>query len=157
MANWALKVGMVAGIAFSGMVSAEDQIVLASVSNDVLVNQGDTYVPAQEGMILSPGDQIMVMDGAEAEVKYSDGCEYKMNGSEMLQIRDISECDKVAQLGGSSSSSSSSSSTSSTSSSGGKEGIDTAVLVAGAVVAGGAIYVVTDDSPEEFFFPLPVW
>ena len=76
----------------SGVLASENMNVLANIEGTVLVNQGESYVTAQEGMQLNPGDQLMVMDGGLASIEFADGCLYKVNGNEILRIDTQSAC-----------------------------------------------------------------
>lgn len=76
----------------SSVLAAEETNVLAKIKGEVLVNQGESYVAAQEGMQLNPGDQLMVMDGGMASIEFADGCLYKVNGNEVLRVSIQSAC-----------------------------------------------------------------
>jgi len=58
----------------------------------VLVNQGEEFVPAAEGMSLRVGDRIMVQDDSSAEIKYGDGCESGVSENKIVTITDKSSC-----------------------------------------------------------------
>ena len=61
---------LAAGICFAaGSAVAEETLAtLSKVQSPVMVNQGDAYVPAREGMRLANGDQLLVMQGGAAVV-----------------------------------------------------------------------------------------
>jgi len=79
-------------LAISSVFAAEQANVLTNIKGDVLVNQGESYTVAKEGMQLNPGDQLMVMDGGMASIEFADGCRYKVNGNEILRIDTQSTC-----------------------------------------------------------------
>lgn len=80
-------------IAAAGSAMAADSLAtLSNVQSPVMVNQGDTYVPAREGMILGNGDQLLVMQGGAALVNYASGCELKLGGNEILRIAATDAC-----------------------------------------------------------------
>jgi len=54
--------------------AAEDSAVLQQVRGTVLVNQGESYLTASEGMTVRVGDQLMVMEQGSAILTYADGC-----------------------------------------------------------------------------------
>lgn len=83
----------------AGFAMAEEPVILASVSPGVLVNQGDMYVPAEPGMELSTGDQVMVLESGEAEIQYADGCQVTLGENQVMQIDDPSSCPQVASTG----------------------------------------------------------
>ena len=79
-------------IMVSGAAIADSQATLSNISGEVLVNQGESYITAQEGMPLNSGDQLMVMDGGQARVEFTDGCLHNMKGGDLYRISDKSAC-----------------------------------------------------------------
>lgn len=67
--------------------------VLKRMEGSVLVNKGETYRSALEGMRLHVGDRIMIMDGASAVVVYSDGCVAEFKQNQIITLREQSTCD----------------------------------------------------------------
>jgi hypothetical protein len=61
-----------------------------------MVNQGDAYVPAERGMQLNPGDQLLVLQGGEAHVNYASGCKVTLAGNELLRIAAQDACSAPA-------------------------------------------------------------
>ena len=76
----------------NSVLAFEDANVLTNIKGEVLVNQGESYVTALDGMHLNPGDQLMVMDGGQATIEFADGCLYNVNGNEVLRINTQSTC-----------------------------------------------------------------
>lgn len=79
-------------LASSNVLAADNKAALSEIKGEVLVNQGESYVSAQEGMLLNAGDQLMVMEGGKARIEYADGCLHKLNGNELLRISEQSTC-----------------------------------------------------------------
>ncbi len=82
----------------SGFAMAEDrETVLSDMTSPVLVNQGGAYADAQAGMLLYPGDQLMVMNGGSAQVQFASGCVQQLGGNEILRIEaDDASCTAAA-------------------------------------------------------------
>jgi hypothetical protein len=59
---------------------------------NILVNFGDEFVPAKEGMRLKPGDRVMAQDDSSAEIKYDDECEYEVEENRIVTVPDRSNC-----------------------------------------------------------------
>lgn len=57
-----------------------------------MVNQGDAYVAAREGMKLGSGDQLLVMQGGAVVVNYTSGCELTLGSNEMLRVAATDAC-----------------------------------------------------------------
>lgn len=62
---------------------------LENVNGEVLVYQGDKYVPAKEGMRIRNGDRLMTMRGATADINYDSGCQ---NAATAFSIYDVNGC-----------------------------------------------------------------
>ena len=96
----AIKAVTAAGlVVLGGTAVAQEPVVLASVSEAVLVNQGDMYMPAEEGMTLSTGDQVMVLQSGKAQIQYADGCQQQLGENQVMQIADMSTCPQLASNG----------------------------------------------------------
>jgi hypothetical protein len=79
-------------LAASQVVAEDAQTVLTNVTSPVLVNQGEAYVQAEEGMALLPGDQLVAMQGGSAQVSYANGCVHQMAGNEVYRISAEDAC-----------------------------------------------------------------
>ena len=144
MSSKALKT-IIGGALFAGLapVALAAGTVLSHVQSPVMVNQGDAYVPAERGMQLNPGDQLLVLQGGEAHVNYASGCQVTLAGNELLRIaaEDACSAPSVAavnaqvspQAGGGGSTGS------------GAGGVNTVGLIAALGVAGYAAYEISDD------------
>ena len=84
------------GLALSLPAFAADESAafakLERVSGHVLVNQGEGFVPATKGMVLKPGDRIMVQGDAQAKVEFNDECEVEIDENKMATIPEKSTC-----------------------------------------------------------------
>ena len=124
--------------------------MLSQMQSPVMVNQGDAYVPAEAGMQLNPGDQIIVLQGGQALVNYASGCRVELAGNEMLRVAAEDACSAPAlaavnaQLAPQQSSGGSS-----TVGGGGSAVVNTAGLIATVGVAGYAAYEISDDDNDD--------
>ena len=60
---------------------------IIDIVGDVLVNQGEKYVPASEGMKVKNGDRVMVLNNSKATVRY-DSCLFSVESFDIYQIDD---------------------------------------------------------------------
>lgn len=127
-------------------IAGERLATLSNIQSPVMVNQGDAYVAAREGMKLGNGDQLLVMQGGAALVNYATGCELKLGGNEVLRIAATDACsspsmaavnDQVAPPQGAGSGAGSGS--------GSKSSVDIG-LVLTLAATGWAAYEIIDDS-----------
>ncbi len=133
-----------AALAAAGTALAEDtETVLSQVDGSVLVNQGEAYEAAQEGMALSAGDQLLLMEGASAQVSFAAGCVKDPGANEILRVpeNDTACLDGAAtfhQMGSGS-------------------GVGMGELIAGGLIfAGGAWFIIDgDDDPVPVPEPQP--
>ena len=77
-------------IAFNATAAA----TIASIQGkgNVLVNQGEEFRPASNGMQLKPGDRVMVQEGSEARLKFDDDCAYSVGENKIITIPERSPC-----------------------------------------------------------------
>jgi hypothetical protein len=80
-------------------MSADRETVLGTVQLPVMVNQGGSYVEAQESMFLYPGDQVMVMNGGSAQVHYANGCVQTLGTNEISRVGTADSCNTAAAAG----------------------------------------------------------
>ncbi len=64
----------------------------ARIDGVAVVSKGAQYVKAFEGMPLSEGDRLMVMEGGKAVLGFADGCQHKLQDNELLTIGALSPC-----------------------------------------------------------------
>jgi hypothetical protein len=142
---------LAAGMCFAAgsAVAGETLATLSKVQSPVMVNQGDAYVPARDGMKLGNGDQLLVMQGGAALVNYATGCELRLGGNEVLRIAATDACSapSVAAVNAQIAPPTTST-TGGAAASGGAGGV-TFGLVATLAVAGWAAYEVSDDDNLE--------
>ncbi|WP_456405117.1 hypothetical protein [Thiolapillus sp.] len=82
----------------SGALAKDAQnAVLAEVKGDVLLFQGDRYLPVKAGQRVSDGDRLMIMEGAEVKVVFDSGCEVTWKGAKIVDI-DVKSCPTLAGL-----------------------------------------------------------
>ncbi len=85
---------LAASLAGVGTVGSAEEgtAVLGAISSPVMINQGERYVPAEEGMQLLPGDQLMAMQGGAAQVQYANGCVHAVQSNEIYRIANEDAC-----------------------------------------------------------------
>lgn len=148
MQNMTLKALLAAGVmaAAGSTVAAETGTVLSQMQSPVMINQGDAYVPAEAGMQLNPGDQLIVLQGGQALVNYASGCRVELGGNEVLRVAAEDACSapavaavnaQVSPQGGAGGGSTA-----------GGAAMNTVGLVAAIGVAGYAAYEVSDDDDD---------
>lgn len=83
--------------ASSALAKDAQNAVLATVTGDVLLFQGDRYLPVKAGQRVSDGDRLMIMEGAEVKVVFDSGCEVTWKGAKIVDI-DVKSCPTLAGL-----------------------------------------------------------
>jgi hypothetical protein len=84
--------GIVLALAAGSAAAADYDAKISRISGNVLVSQNETYQTAREGMLLNAGDRLMVMDGGEMMLTYSDGCTSTFAERKIVQINAQSTC-----------------------------------------------------------------
>jgi len=79
------------------MAKDAQNAVLAEVKGDVLLFQGDRYLPVQAGQRVADGDRLMILEGAEVKVVFDSGCEVTWKGAKIVDI-DVKNCPTLAGL-----------------------------------------------------------
>ena len=99
--KWKPMTGIIAAavLTASGAVAEDKETVLSNVVSPVLINQGEAYVEAQEGMLLQPGDQLMVMKGGSAQVNLAVGCSAQLEPNTITRITPDMNCDSFSTAG----------------------------------------------------------
>lgn len=88
-------VALFSGIGCLGLAVAADQAPVAKLvrlDGTAVISQGARYVPAHEGMSLTEGDRLMVLEGGSAILAFTDGCQYELGQMNMLAVQGISTC-----------------------------------------------------------------
>lgn len=137
--------GMIAASNFA--LASDNLATLSNIQSPVMVNQGDAYVPAREGMILGNGDQLLVMQGGAALVNYASGCELKLGGNEVLRIAATDACSAPSVAAVNAQVAPPATSSTGGGSGSGAGGVDFG-LVATLAAVGWATYEITDDDDE---------
>jgi hypothetical protein len=78
--------------AFATAGAAESAATLVQTDGMAIVSDGAQYVAAHEGMRLSEGDRLMVMEGGSAVIRFADGCQYTLADDEFFTIGSESAC-----------------------------------------------------------------
>lgn len=138
-----------AAVVSSGAIAANKEAILSQVTSPVMVNQGETYVEAQEGMLLYPGDQLMVMNGGSAQINYANGCVSEMMSNEMVRVGSAEAMCNTAASAGTNQQIGASGSGSGGSGSGGMSGLDMAGLAAIIATTGYVAYEAFDDDDND--------
>ena len=100
---------LLAAASTSGL-AADTETVLTSMQAPVMVNQGEAYVDAQDSMMLSAGDRLMVMQGGSAQIQFANGCIQNIRANEIVTVGTADACTTLEaagtynQVGGSSNS-----------------------------------------------------
>lgn len=79
-------------LATGSVIAAPSSAVLLDANGSVLVNQGKQFVSAKSGQLLTVGDRVMVMEGANASVRYADGCMLKLTAGSLVTVSSQSTC-----------------------------------------------------------------
>lgn len=89
----ALCLPLFLGIAIATATAAEPTLgQLVRVKGSVLVSQGPLYTLGREGIPLKAGHRLMALEGAEALVRFSDQCQFRLGEDQLLDIGDQSPC-----------------------------------------------------------------
>jgi hypothetical protein len=72
--------------------------ILTDISGQALVNRGGSggYQLAVSGMVLNPGDVVVVNPGGAAQISYSDGCTVPVQAGAVVTVTEISPCANTA-------------------------------------------------------------
>jgi hypothetical protein len=66
---------------------------LKQIQGTVMVNQGESYRAAPEGLGLKVGDRLMVMEGSSMVLVYADGCVAEFKENQIVAIEAVSTCE----------------------------------------------------------------
>jgi hypothetical protein len=72
--------------------AAEPVGAVARIQGSALINQGERYVPASEGMPVKEGDRMFATEGSSAVIRFNDGCQYTLDDTQILTIGATSTC-----------------------------------------------------------------
>ncbi len=79
---------LISGVALASSPTA----VVTTADGSVLVNHGKQFVTVEPKHILAVGDRVMVMEGGNAVLTYSDGCVQTLNSGSLALIDVQSSC-----------------------------------------------------------------
>ncbi len=90
-----LSVSIATGLfSASAVVAAESPAAeLKRIQGSVLVNKGEAYRTAVEGMPLQRGDRVMIMDASSMTMVYSDGCIAEFKENQIITVEEVSTCE----------------------------------------------------------------
>lgn len=83
---------MGATLVLSVASAAEPVGAVARIQGSALINQGERYVPAREGMSVKEGDRMIATEGSSAVIKFNDGCQYTLPDTQVLTVGATSTC-----------------------------------------------------------------
>lgn len=85
-------VAAIASLISGTALSASPTAVVTSTDGSVLVNHGKQFVSVEPNHILAAGDRVMVMEGGNAVLTYSDGCVQPLASGSLALISEQSAC-----------------------------------------------------------------
>ncbi|MFA5685266.1 MAG: hypothetical protein WCY72_07175 [Lysobacteraceae bacterium] len=88
---------LAAAVLAAAPVVAQDEkpksdAIVTEIVGSVLVNQGEQFVPALDGMELKEGDRVMAMSESGALIKYEDGCDVRVEPDTVVTLDEGSPC-----------------------------------------------------------------
>lgn len=88
---------MLGGLLAATSAPAREPVAqLKRIQGSVLVNTGDSYQSASEGMALYLGDRVMSLDKSSMVLVYSDGCVAEFEENQIISVADVSTCESGA-------------------------------------------------------------
>ena len=83
----------------SGVSIAKDgtNAVLSDVKGEVLLFEGDRYLPVEPGQRVADSDRLMIMENSEVHVVFDNDCEVTWDGAKIVDI-DVKNCPTIAGL-----------------------------------------------------------
>ena len=100
MTRWTPAVAAFATLAIATSAMAADGVSLSKVTGGVLVNQGHGFHAATAGMVLHPGDRVLVTTNGGAGLSWSGGCGVKLSGGSLATISNATPCTAGAHNAG---------------------------------------------------------
>lgn len=83
-------VALLAIFAVSDIAAAAE---LVKLEGKVSVNLGDGFVPAKLGMVLKPGDQVLVGEKSTASLVYANpGCVFEASPASVVTVSEVGPC-----------------------------------------------------------------
>jgi hypothetical protein len=85
------------GTLMAGQAHASDPLAtLVRIDGTVMVNQGEQFRTATQGMQLVPGDRVMAMSGSDAVLVFAPDCEVPVAANSIVTIPEGSPCEGAA-------------------------------------------------------------
>ncbi len=81
----------------SAWAKDEDNAVLLEVEGEVLLFQGDRYLPVKAGRRLKDGDRLMIMENSKARVVFDNDCDITWEGAKIIDVN-ADACNKLAAI-----------------------------------------------------------
>ena len=69
-----------------------DDIKLAEIRGQVVVNTGASYLPGHSGMSLSAGFKVMLSSSSFGQIIYSNGCKQTLDSNTIVVVSSAAEC-----------------------------------------------------------------
>ena len=79
-------------VAASAASAADPVATLSHLNGVVLLSQGGDYVTATAGAPLHAGDRLMAMEGANATLRFADGCTHTLGGNAIVTVGPADSC-----------------------------------------------------------------
>jgi hypothetical protein len=96
----AAAIAVLALSATTALAAGDGNVSISKVSGGVLVNQGHGFKPATPGMVLRPGDRVLVTLNGRAGLNFSGGCGVSLAGGSMATISKAVPCQTGARSAG---------------------------------------------------------
>lgn len=87
-----LAVAMAGYAVFAGAAESVPSAELKQSQGRVFVGQDKAMGLAQEGKLLYPGDRVVTVSGASADIVYTDGCRVSLPQNSLLSIGGVEQC-----------------------------------------------------------------
>ena len=94
-----ILLAVLVALLFSGGARAKDghNAVLLEVEGEVLLFQGDRYLPVKAGRRLKDGDRLMIMENSKARVVFDNDCDITWEGAKIIDVN-ADACNKLAAM-----------------------------------------------------------
>jgi hypothetical protein len=102
MVRKAFFIVVAAGLLCSAAIAEVNVAQVQSFQGKVLINQGNGFNLAANGLSLKPGDKILVSKEASAIVTYANGCQVSISEPKVLTVSKAAPCPagaKIASVG----------------------------------------------------------
>lgn len=83
---------LASSMAFAQSEAPRASAVLVDLQGSILVNEGEQFLAATEGLPLSSGDRVMALENSTALLRYEDGCDVKVEPETVVTLTEGSPC-----------------------------------------------------------------